>query len=167
MRCQLAINSNVLPFSVNVWFDCVSSKEALCLYLCVYCSGRGQSATPVWITWCIFVHSAHHTHQNLSFAFLSLLVGWIVVSIYREVIHQWCNISGVNKNRFHLGCWCFALFLTTHHAGIDMYADRGPLHKKTVQPVKIRLLLTLTVFQPGETISKWKEQIKKFEAILL
>lgn len=91
---------------IEQWWriQCVSSKEAL--YLHVYHTELGQSQTPaVWITLWIFVSSAHLTDRNLfGCFFLSLLVEWIVVSIYKEVIHHWCNISRGKQNSFYLSC---------------------------------------------------------------
>lgn len=93
----------------------MSSKEAL--YLSVYHSELGQNQTPaVWITLLIFVHSAHLNDQNLFSCFKKkVFIGeWIVVSIYKEVIHHWGNISRGKQNSFHLSCQCIllCLFLT-------------------------------------------------------
>lgn len=72
----------------------MSSKEALYLR-CLPHWARPDSDScclDKLVDFCAF--STSHWPKFVWLLFSSLHVEWIVVSIYKEVIHHWCNISG-------------------------------------------------------------------------
>lgn len=132
MWCQLAINTNVLPFSVNVWFDSAVNMQALCACTQGGCWGpwlvlheinsklmaeleghhwRSMKLPIFWVNLLQFQISCATDMPNTTYLLLMSYMSWVyfknccVLWMLFQIACQMLVICSSNSVKMPFPCW--------------------------------------------------------------